>query len=400
MTHLGRTLYAYRAARADGTIELGTLDAAGKEAAAALLAGRGLFPVELRAEAPAAARRARLSARDLALGLRALATLLEAGLPMSRALAAFADLAPPSWRPALPAIQAAVREGQGLAGALAAAPVAVPPVVVGMVRAGEAGSGVASAVRRAAELTERAAATQAAVRGALAYPVILAAAGAASVALLVGVVLPRFALILADLGQSLPPTTRAVLSAAALLRALALPGLVTLAVAAALWRSWASTESGRARWHAALLAVPVVGAARRAAATARTAAALASLLESGVPVAPALLHAAPAGGDAALAARLLEAREAVVTGGRVAAAVEAAGAMTPTVVRLIRAGEESGRLGPMLAHAAQLEAERAEGIVKGAVRLLEPALILAFGGVVALVAAALLQAIYSVRPTT
>jgi type II secretory pathway component PulF len=77
----------------------------------------------------------------------------------------------------------------------------------------------------------------------------------------------------------------------------------------------------------------------------------------------------------------------------------ATAAATPTVVRLVRAGEESGRLAEMLNRAAVLETERARRLVTGAVRLLEPALILMFGGIVAFVAAALLQAVYSVRPT-
>jgi type II secretory pathway component PulF len=68
------------------------------------------------------------------------------------------------------------------------------------------------------------------------------------------------------------------------------------------------------------------------------------------------------------------------------------------VVRLVRAGEESGRLAAMLAHAARLEREYAVGRTKALVRLLEPSLILIFGGIVAFVAAALLQALYSIRP--
>ena len=67
-------------------------------------------------------------------------------------------------------------------------------------------------------------------------------------------------------------------------------------------------------------------------------------------------------------------------------------------MRLIRAGEETGRLAPMLAQAAKLEAGRAEQGVRAAVRVVEPALIIVFGGMVALVAAALLQSVYSVRP--
>jgi type II secretory pathway component PulF len=318
---------------------------------------------------------------------------------MARALAAMGELAPPSWEPALPDIVRAVKEGAALTTALDQGPLLIPPVVLGIVRAGEAGSGLATAVRRAAELLEHQAAMRSAVRSALAYPALLATAATASVALLVGVVLPRFGTILSDLGQSLPPTTRVVLEASTLIRAWAPAGAIALALALMLWRSWVSTEDGRERWHALLLELPVLGAVRRSAATARTGAALAALLESGVPIAAAMLHAARASGDASLTKRLLAARESVVHGRRPSDALMQEAALTPTAVRLARAGEETGRLAEMFSHAAALERERSESMVKSAVRLLEPALILVFGGLVALVAAALLQAIYSVRPT-
>jgi type II secretory pathway component PulF len=181
-------------------------------------------------------------------------------------------------------------------------------------------------------------------------------------------------------------------------RAGALPALFAGSIALVLGRAWVATDDGRARWHALLLGLPVLGAIRCAAATARVAAALASLLDSGVPVAAALLHAASASGDAAIASRLRTAREGIIAGPRPSAALAAANALTPATVRLVRAGEETGRLSAMLAHAATLERDRTTRMVASAVRLLEPAIILVFGGLVALVAAALLQAIYSVRP--
>jgi general secretion pathway protein F len=395
----GPASYSYRAARADGVLEHGVLAAESRAAAAQALIARGLFPVALTPARELALARSRLSMREQALGVRVLATLLEAGLSMSRALAALPELAPPAWQTALPQIQQAVTEGAPLGTALTRSALGLPPVVLGIIQAGEAGSGVAPAVRRAAEFLERTAATRAAIRAALAYPLLLAVAGTGAVALLVGVVLPRFGAILADLGQTLPPTTRLVLGAAMLVRAWALPSVLGLALLGVLGHAWVTRETGRAQWHAVLLTVPLVGRVRFAAATGRVAAALAALLESGVPLAAALGSTARAAGDAAISARLLTAREAIVRGERPSTALAQAAALTPTTVRLVRAGEETGRLGPMLAHAAALEQDRAEQLVKNAVRLLEPGLILAFGGLVALVAAALLQAIYSVRPT-
>jgi len=391
--------YAYRAAHADGALETGVLEAESRDGASAALAERGLFPLEIKLVREHEGERGGLPARDLAIGLRVLATLLESGLPMSKALAAFAELAPASWEALTPSLVSSVRAGKSLGAALAAAPIEVPAVVIGIVQAGEGGSGIALAVRRAADLTENAAARRAAIQAALAYPLILAVAGTAAVALLVGVVLPRFSVILADLGQALPPATRMVLALSGFARAAALPGVIALAALAIGWRAWVRTDAGARRWAAFLLGLPVIGAIRLSAASARLSAALASLLESGVTVSVALVHAARASGDAEIAARVRAARESIVAGQGMARALGAQAAVTMTTVRLVRAGEESGQLAAMLWHASKLESEQTERILRGAVRLLEPGLIIVFGAMVALVAAALLQAIYSVRAT-
>jgi general secretion pathway protein F len=324
--------------------------------------------------------------------------LLDSGLSVTRALAAWHNVAPDTWGPVLPGIHAAVQRGESLGTALANAPFGIPPVVVGIIRAGEAGSGLGAAVRRAATLMENAAANRAAVRAALAYPMILAVAGAGAVVLLVGVVLPRFARILADLGQPLPTTTQVVLDAADLARAYAIPSAVALVILLGVWFRWTATGAGRERWDAWLLSLPIIGPIRGSAAAGRYAQALGALLETGVPISVALRSAADATGDAAIGMRVLRARDRVVRGERLSTALSVERASTPTALKLVRAGEESGRLAEMLIYAATLEQEQAERAVKAGVRLLEPAMILLFGGLVALVAAALLQAVYSVRP--
>lgn len=343
--------------------------------------------------------RAAISASDLALGLRIIADLLEAGLPVRRVLAAFVTVSPAAWRPAIPHLQESMKVGRSVAAALGDAPIEIPPLVIGIVAAGEAGNGLAAAIRRAAELTESTAAVRAAVRGALAYPMLLAAAGAGAVALMVGVVLPRFAAILADLDQMLPASTRMVLQLTSVTRASFGPVVcAALAIVVAI-RAWKATDEGRRRWDALLLQLPLGGSVRFSASTARAAFSLATLLDSGVAIRSALAFAARASGDAEVEARLLAARDRVAGGESVASAFAAVQALTPFAVRLVSAGEQSGQLARMLAHAAKLEQERSERLVRTAVRLLEPALVLVFASIVALVAAALLQAVYSIRPT-
>jgi general secretion pathway protein F len=392
--------YSYRAARRDGGQETGVIEASDRAAAAAVLARRDLFAIEIRVNRHAAQQSTRLPQADLALGLRMLSTLLESGLPIARALAALEEVAPGSWKTALPSLREAVRQGKSLSTGLRESPLTIPPLVIGIIQAGEAGSGVPRAMHRVAELVESSAALRSAVRSALAYPLVLACAGTASLGLLIGIVLPRFGTILADLGQALPTSTRLVLITGELVNAGALPTVVASATIVIVWRLLTSTERGLIRWHGLLLSLPVIGPVRRSTATARAAAALSALLESGVAIAPALRHAIVTAGDAAIAARLAAARESIMTGSSIAHAFETQMSMTPTAIRLIRTGEETGQLVAMLNRAALLETERTAQLVRTAVRLLEPILILLFSIVVAIVAAALLQAVYSIRPAS
>jgi len=336
---------------------------------------------------------------DVGLGLRILADLLDAGMPAHRALRALGELAPDRWREALPSIEGGVRQGRGIAAAFGAVDGALPPIVIGVVRAGEAGGALSAAVRRAAEIVEAAAATRAAILGALAYPALLTAAGAASVGVLVLVVLPRFAAILGDIGQPLPRSTMFVLSAAAFVKAAIVPAIIAGMIAAVAWRAWTSRDEGRRRWDDIVLALPLIGAVRFASATSRACAALAALIDSGMPVAAALPFAGRATGNASLTARFADARTILTRGTGVATALAESSAVTPAAIRLVRAGEESGRLSGMLHHAAAIERDRAGRLTRACVRTIEPVLILFFGAVVALVAGSLLQAVYSVRPS-
>lgn len=391
------TRFRYRGARSDGTIEFGALDAESHESVRVALAARSILPIEIVEETTSGEGGSRLRAADLAVGLRVLATLFESGLPIAKALATFVELAPAGWRHGLEAVRAGVTQGRSLAAALEASPLRIPGVLIGIVRAGEAAGTLASAVRAAAELAERQAAARAALHAALAYPLVLAVAAAGSVGVLVGAVVPRFAKILADVGGTLPPSAAAVVAVAGAARSAFLPALVCGAVVVAAWRGWVRTPDGCERWHRWLLSVPGVGTVRRSAATGRFCSALAALLGTGVPLAAALGHASTAMGDAALRAEALAARRAVIEGQSLSRALESHRVTTPATVRLIRAGEESGNVAAMLRHAAGIELERAERLVKASLRFVEPAMILILGGAIAVVAAALLQALYGMR---
>lgn len=388
--------YTYRAARQDGAIVTGAIDAESHGQASETLADRGLFAIALVPASETSRRPA--SRRDLAIVFRGVASLVSSGVPLDRAVAASEPLTSGSLREALADTRQRLREGASFANALALSHGIVPGLVVGMVRAGERGSQLATALEQVAAHLEQEADLVARVRQALTYPLLLAFAGAVSVLVITTVVVPRFATILSDLGQQLPPATRALLGTSELLSRFWMPLLLIGIVATWFAIDWVRRPSGRKKIEQALLRIPFVGAVRRALATARVMRALGGMLRAGMPLLPALDAAREAAGDLAIGERLSRSRERVVQGSTLAAALEREDAISASALQLVKVGESSGRVAEMAINAGNLAAQEAERGLRTLVTALEPALIVAFGGLVAFTAAALLQAVYSLRP--
>jgi len=386
------TAFRYEAARSDGGLVRGLLDAASEPAAAAVLSARGLYPILVESSLVSVRRPSR---RAQATVFESLAAFVEAGVPLEKALQATERVASGSLQAALGRVAQRVREGSSLGSALTAEG-CFAPVTVGLVRAGERGVGLGAALAQAAAQLEREAETEARVRSALTYPALLSVVGSGAIALIVLFVIPRFAALLGDLGQDLPAATRLLLALSAGLRTYGLvlgAGGVALSVIAA-----RAISEHRPAWHGWLLRLPVVGSLRLALASARVSRTLGALLGSGTPALAALEIAREAAGDAAVASRIASARSRVAEGQGLTAALEATGALTSSALQLAAIGEGSGRLPTLLAKAADLDDAEAERRLKTLVSLLEPGMILLFAGLVAFVAAALLQAVYALRP--
>jgi general secretion pathway protein F len=392
------TPFRYHAARADGGLVEGIVEAGSAGQATAVIVDRGLFPLTVTpAEATAGARRP-ASRRDLAIVFQSIAALVAAGVPLERAVASSVALARGALRDALADARTRLHEGETLARALGAARGVVPGIVLGMLRAGERGSQLPLALEQVAAQLEQEADLVARVRQALAYPLLLAVVGVASVLVIGTVIVPRFAELLGDLGQELPPATRVLLVGSSLLSHYWFLLIPTVAGVVALVVEVARRPASRRRLEEALLATPLLGRVRLALATARIARALGGMLAAGMPLLAALDAAGEGAGDVAAAARLARARERVTQGAPLAASLERETALTPGALQLVQVGESSGRLADMARRAGDLAAQEAERGLKALVTLVEPALIVAFGGLVAFVAAALLQAVYAIRP--
>lgn len=394
--------FSWQAATAGGRTLRGTEEAPTEGALERALAGRGLYPVAIRpAGRGEGERRGRgwVSRRaDVAESVATLAALLEAGLPLERALevtaqgAARRDVAE-----GLEEVRRAVRGGGRVAEAVAARRDLFPPVAAGLLGAAERGGHMADAMRRLADGMEREGALRARVVSALTYPVLLAAVGTAATTILLAYVLPQFVELLADAGAALPTSTALLLAAS---RAFTRfwPLLVLAAGAAGFaWWSVRRSEGGRERTDAWLLRVPVLGPLRARYAATHVARTLGTLLSGGVPLLPALAAAADAAPDAAVAADLRAAAGSVRRGEALSAALERGRGFPHLLPRLARVGEETGEMDAMLLRAADMLQAELERRLERAVSLLEPAMILLFGALVGGVALSLLQAIYGIH---
>lgn len=390
------TSYRYRAARADGRIASGRLTAPSPTAASALLLERNLHPIALSPSAETSVTGRRASPRDLAVVFRSIASLVAAGVPLERAVASSAALARKQLRELLLLTQQQLAEGSSLAAALESGKGAVPPVIVGMIRAGERGSRLGPALEQAAAHLEQEAELASSLRQALAYPMLLLVTGSISVGVIVTVVVPRFAELLEGSGQALPAATRMLLwvSGLGVRDSGAVVGILVVGVAAFI--AW-GRGPGRLELGRLLLQLPLIGSIRHALATSRACHALGSTLECGMPALAAIDAAREAAGDVAIAERGGRARERVARGEPLAASLEREQFVTPLAAQLLAVGEGSGRLATMASRAGALSAREAERQLRTALSLLEPALIALFGGVVMLVAIGILQAVYGLR---
>jgi type II secretory pathway component PulF len=391
-------VFRYRAAQHNGHIERGAIVAKDESAARLMLSTRGLFVVDLIIASFGENTSRRIPLDELALGLRVLADLLAAGVPLARCLDAFTRLAPRSWRDVVPDLSAGLQEGRSFADALVGVDSRATPVALGLIRSSEAAGSLSQGLREAAISIEMEIAMRSAIRSALAYPALLACAVGACSALLIFVVLPRFAVLLSSLNDALPQSTAILLSVGTVARAGALPFCVIAIATFLLWLSWTRDPEGRVAWHQFLLSLPIVGPIRQCSSTARATSVLASLLRGGIALPQALLLAGNATGDLAVEQRLHLAREAIMSGEGVAFALERSQAFIPSAVFLISTGEAGGDLLKLLEHASSLAASEAQRSISNSIRLIEPILIIAFSALVGFVAISLLQAVYAIRP--
>ena len=326
-----------------------------------------------------------------------MSVLLKAGLPLDRAMKVQIESAAEGVQKSLlEELLDALKGGKALSAGLEKRPDVFNHFYVNMVRSGEASGHLADVLAELAAYLERSKTVRASVVSALIYPAILAAVAALSVFIMLGYVVPEFEALFDDMGESLPLLTQLIVSLGDLVSAW---GWLLLMLSAGLFvwlRRWAATAQGREWLDLKSLTLPLVGSIMLKYEVARFARTMGTLLHNGVAMLRATDIAVGTVGNSLIRASLVELPQTIKRGGRLSQALDPR-VFSPVALQMVRVGEESGSLDTMLIELAQVSEAEVEDEVKRALTLLEPALILGMGGIIAIIIMGILMGILSVN---
>ncbi|RKZ52248.1 MAG: type II secretion system protein GspF [Candidatus Parabeggiatoa sp. nov. 2] len=343
-------------------------------------------------------RHVRVSATDLALLTRQLATLVRSGLALEEALRAVSEQTEKSrLKSMLLAVRSRVLEGHSLAEGLGDFPSVFPSVYRATVAAGEQSGHLDLVLERLAEYTENRQMIRQKTLLALFYPALLSGVAILVVVGLLAYVVPQVVQVFSNINQDLPWLTRALIVFSDFLREWGGWLLFLLIAAVAGLRYLLRFDSPLAIFHRLLLQMPLVSRLERGANVARFTRTLSILTESGVPMLEALRITAQVLSNRLMRQAALEATNKVREGSSLYDALGQSGLFPPMTLHLIASGEASGNLESMLERAAIMQERELEALIGMLLGLFEPLLILLMGGIVLVIVLAILMPIFELN---
>lgn len=397
--------YQYVAIDALGKQRTGMLEGDTPRQVRGLLRERDLIPVEVtEIEEKQAGARQRfslgkgLSALDLALMTRQLATLARAGLPLEEALQAVSEQSEKArLKSILLGVRAKVLEGHTLAAGLEDFPSAFPIVYRATVAAGEQAGRLDTVLERLAEYTEARHSLRQKVSHAMIYPIVLTGLALSIITLMLVYVVPKVVGVFESTGQTLPLLTRGLISVSSFLQSywwLLIAGIVLGWVGV---RRLFRQEAPRRALHGWLLRLPLIGRVTRGLNTARFTRTLSILSSSGVPVLEALKISASVVTNLPMRDAVEEATVRVREGGAIGSALSRSKLFPPMSIHLISSGEASGELDSMLERTASHQENEMDSLLSTMLSILEPALIIFMGLIVLAIVMAILLPIFQLN---
>ena len=399
-----------------GAFEFVALDKKGKESKGLLegdtpkhvrqmLRERHLLPVSVTEVARKESKRqatfsvrGSLSAGDLALLTRQLATLSEAGLPLEEALLAVSQQNEnPRAQSILLGVRSRVMEGHALADGLADFPQAFPTLYRATVAAGEQSGHLDAVLNRLADFTESRQALQQQVRNAMIYPIALCVTAIGIISFMLAYVVPKVVYIFETYDQQLPLLTRIMIGASDFIRGYWFAIIAVIVALIIGIRLLLKREGPRRRYDRMLLSVPIVSRLTRGINTARFTQTLSILAGSGVPILESLRIAAQVVVNVPMREAIEEASLRIREGAMISRSLASSKLFPPMTTHLISSGEASGKLEEMLSRAAINQEKEVDGLIATLLGIMQPLMVIVMAGIVLMIVLAILLPIFEIN---
>ena len=362
-----------------------SVDAVTEQAAIATLLNRNLLVVNIQEKVGKKGRSGggKVALQDLVIFTRQLATMIDAGLAMVQSLQALAEQATnKAVRDCIRDISSRVESGDSFSEALQKHPKVFNRLYVSMVSAGEKGGLLAEILARLATYLENTARLRKKVKSAMMYPTVVTVVAIAITTFLLVKVIPVFGDIYSGFGAKLPGPTLFLITLSAFVKKYVL--LLILAAGGAVygWLHFIKTKPGRQFWDSRRIKLPVFGSIAHKICLARFTRTLASLIRSGVPILEVLQIVSQTVGNVVMEKAVKEASTDIERGESISAALGKHPVFPSMVIRMITAGEQTGKIDDMLERISDFLDEEIETTLSGITSLIEPILIVFLGVVI------------------
>lgn len=394
--------FKYEIQDAAGSVTSGVLQAPNAMEAASLLRGRGGYVLNV---APVGAdwagrlRGFRLEAgpglKDVYSFTNQLAVMVRAGINIRSAISNVAEQVENTrFRAILMQIKDDVESGQPLSDALGRHPKVFSPLYVNMVRASELAGSLGTMLERISTYLQQQMETRSMVRGAMIYPVIILVMAITTTIFMLAFVLPRFAELFAGKEHLLPLPTKVLMAMSLCVRTYWYYMLAGTAAAVVGCLYAIRTPAGKLHWDRLKLRLPLFRKMFRALYITRSLHTMGELVNAGVPMLETIDITARVAGNSLYRRMWETVHTAVKEGRKIAYPLERQTLLPRSVVQMISAGEESGKLGKVMRDVAEFYANELRNTIKAVTAMIEPMMIVAMGGVVGFIAASIILPIF------
>ncbi|MDD9897168.1 MAG: type II secretion system F family protein [Gammaproteobacteria bacterium] len=392
--------YKYQAFDSQGKLQNGQLNAETEKEALRILRGKNLTPVKIQESKQAAesAHRKKITNNDLLDFTNGLCTLVEARVPIDKALRLLDGITEsPAMKELVLNLLRDVKEGKSLADAMESHPTVFSKMYINIVRAGEEGGILHTLLPDLADFLDTSAKTRQAIISAMIYPIVLLATGIISVFLLLVFVVPQFAAMFEDAGTEIPPSAAFLLNLSDFVQSYGYLIVVFIVLLVVFWRRLDKDPVTKFKKDNFLLSLPLVGNLilyKECAIFSRT---LGALLGAGIPLIRGLRVSREVVINTVLTKHLTDVEEDVRGGAGLGISIEKTGIFPTLLHQLVAVGEESGRTSAILLKSATTFDNFVRNQMSALVSALQPALIIFLAIAVGGITITMLSAVFSMN---